>query len=86
MDRGVKGNKFGGGVSGLTVMLTDRGRMRGQPPGSRVLHYWQLLLITALVTLQTAEGENIYHTNFLSGEMFKINLNANLVGNKVAKF
>ena len=75
MDRGVKGNKFGGGVSGLTVMLTDRGRGGARPPRSPVLGVgvgmsccWQLLLITALVTLQTAEGENIYHTNVLSGE------------------
>ena len=76
MDRGVKGNKFGGGVSGLTVMLTDRGRAGVRPPrcprvlgaGVGMSWCWQLLLITATVTLQTAEGENIYHTNVLSGE------------------
>ena len=61
-------NKYGGGVSGLTVMLTDRGRLAGggggracqtTPRGVNSVARWcWLVIITVVACANGAQGED----------------------------
>ena len=66
---GWRGNKYGGGVSGLTVMLTDRGRLAGgggggggacqtTPRGVNSVARWCWLVITVVTCANGAQGED----------------------------
>ena len=64
------GNKFGGGVSGLTVMLSDRGRTMGwNCRGGYSVSCKKLLLITVITFSSCVLGEksnsqNSYETEY----------------------
>ena len=65
---GWRGNKYGGGVSGLTVMLSDRGRQGGggggracqtTPRGVNSVARWCWLVITVVACANGAQGEDL---------------------------